>query len=102
MPGQEGRAGMAALVVDGDFNLDDLPARIRARLPLYARPIFLRLSPRLDVTGTFKQRKVDLVREGFNPSAIGDPLYVFDFAEGRYERLTPQRHEAILQGHVKL
>ena len=102
VPGQEGRAGMAALVVDGDFNLDDLPARTRARLPLYARPIFLRLSPRLDVTGTFKQRKLDLVREGFDPVAIADPLYVFDFAEGRYARLTPQRHDAILQGHVKL
>ncbi len=33
----------------------------------YARPIFLRLSPTIEVTGTFKQRKIDLVREGFDP-----------------------------------
>jgi fatty-acyl-CoA synthase len=102
IPGLDGRAGMAALVVDGDFNLEDLPARVRARLAPYARPIFLRLSQQLDVTGTFKQRKVDLVREGFDPSAIADPLYVFDFATLQYERLTPERYAAITQGQVKL
>jgi fatty-acyl-CoA synthase len=102
VPGVDGRAGMTSLVVDGDFNLDDLPARVRARLASYARPIFLRLSPQIDVTGTFKQRKVDLVREGFDPSSIADPLYVFDSAASRYERLTPERHAAIIQGQVKL
>ena len=28
VPGSEGRAGMAALVVDGDFDLDGLPAQM--------------------------------------------------------------------------
>ncbi|HEY0266161.1 MAG TPA: AMP-binding protein, partial [Rhizomicrobium sp.] len=102
VPGVDGRAGMASLVVTGDFNFDDLPARLKARLPHYAWPIFLRLTPQIEVTGTFKQRKVDLVREGFDPSAIADPLYVFDSAVSRYERLTPERHAAILEGQVKL
>ncbi|MDB5740095.1 MAG: long-chain-acyl-CoA synthetase [Alphaproteobacteria bacterium] len=102
VPGVDGRAGMASLVVDGDFNLDDLPARVRARLAPYARPIFLRLAAAIDVTGTFKQRKVDLVREGFDPSALSDPLYVFDSATSRYERLTPERYASIVQGQVKL
>ncbi len=102
VPGLDGRAGMAALVVDGDFNLEDLPARVRGRLAPYARPLFLRLSQKLDVTGTFKQRKVDLVREGFDPSAIADPLYVFDFTTLQYERLTPERYAAIVQGQIKL
>jgi fatty-acyl-CoA synthase len=101
VPGLDGRAGMASLVVDGDFDLDGLPANLKARLASYARPIFLRLSPQIDVTGTFKQRKVDLVREGFDPSAIPDPLYVFDVAVGRYERLTPERYRDILEGRVK-
>jgi fatty-acyl-CoA synthase len=101
VPGMEGRAGMAALVVDGDFSLQDLPARLKTRLAAYARPIFLRLSSQIDVTGTFKQRKVDLVREGFDPAAIGDPLYFLDAAEGRYERLTPARYADILAGQVR-
>jgi fatty-acyl-CoA synthase len=102
VPEMDGRAGMASLVVNGDFKLDNLPERLKYRLAPYARPIFLRLSPRIDVTGTFKQRKVDLVREGFDPVAIADPLYVLDPDSGDYERLTPQRHADITEGRVKL
>jgi fatty-acyl-CoA synthase len=101
VPGMDGRAGMASLVVDGDFQLDRLPEHLRHRLAPYARPIFLRLSPRIDVTGTFKQRKVDLVREGFDPSAIADPLYVMDPDSGVYERLTRERYADIIAGRVR-
>ena len=93
---------MASLVVDGDFNLDDLPVRLKARLAPYARPIFLRLTPHIEVTGTFKQRKVDLVREGFDPSAIADPIFFLDPASGAYERLTQERYGEIAEGNVKL
>ena len=102
VPGVDGRAGMAALVADGDFSLDDLSSRVKARLAPYARPIFLRLSSRIEVTGTFKQRKVDLVRQGFDPSSISDPLYVLDSASGRYEPLTQERYGEILAGHTRL
>ena len=102
VPGVDGRAGMAALVADGDFSLDDLSSRVKARLAPYARPIFLRLSSRIEVTGTFKQRKVDLVRQGFDPASISDPLYFLDSVSGRYEPLTPERHSEILSGHIRL
>jgi fatty-acyl-CoA synthase len=78
-----------------------LPVQLKARLAPYARPIFLRLSPHIDVTGTFKQRKVDLVREGFDPAAIADPLYFLDPASGKFERLTPERYADIVEGRVK-
>ena len=55
-----------------------LAQRLEGRLPPYARPVFLRLQPEIEVTGTFKQRKVELVKEGFDPSAIPDPLYWLD------------------------
>ena len=102
VPGVDGRAGMASLVVNGDFNLEDLPARLKARLASYARPIFLRLAPQIDVTGTFKQRKMDLVREGFDPAGVSDPLFFLDPASGTYERLTPERYADIIAGRVKL
>jgi fatty-acyl-CoA synthase len=101
VPGVDGRAGMASLVVNSDFDLDALPARLKTKLAPYARPIFLRLTPKIDVTGTFKQRKVDLVREGFDPSAIADPLYAFDSGSGKYERLTPERYADFVEGRVK-
>jgi fatty-acyl-CoA synthase len=93
---------MAAIVVDGDFDMAALPAHLAARLPHYARPIFLRLSPAIDVTGTFKQRKVDLVKDGFDPSAIADPIYWLDPATGAYEPLTPQLYADICEGRMKL
>jgi fatty-acyl-CoA synthase len=100
IPGVDGRAGMASLVVDGDFDLDGLPKRLAA-LPPYARPIFLRLAPRIEVTGTFKQRKVDLVREGFDPSSISDPIYALDNDTGKYERLTQTRFSEIQSGQAR-
>ena len=99
--GMDGRACMASLVVNGDFELERLPENLRHRLAPYASPIFLRLSPHIDVTGTFKQRKVELVREGFDPSAIADPLYVMDADIGVYERLTSERHADIIVGRVQ-
>jgi len=54
------------------------------------------------VTGTFKQRKVDLVKEGFDPSVIADPLYWFDPATQRYERLDAARYADISEDRVKL
>ena len=64
--------------------------------------MFLRLQPEIEVTGTFKQRKVELVKEGFDPSAIADPLYWYDAASGRYERLDGAAYENIVSGQAKL
>jgi fatty-acyl-CoA synthase len=102
VPGHDGRAGMAALVVDGSFDITSLAQNLDGHLPAFARPLFLRLQPQIDVTGTFKQRKVDLVREGFNPSAIADPLYWYDVTTRRYERLDMPIYNAIAENRLKL
>jgi fatty-acyl-CoA synthase len=101
VPDVDGRAGMASLVVGGDFRLSELPRHLKS-LAQYARPIFLRLAPRIEVTGTFKQRKVDLVRQGFDPSTIADPLYFLEPGSGQYERLTPEQYDEILAGRIRL
>ena len=102
VPGADGRAGMAALVVDGSFDITRLGEKLEGHLSHFARPVFLRLQPQIDVTGTFKQRKVDLVREGFDPSVIADPLYWFDPQTGRYEKLDAARYADIASDSVKL
>jgi fatty-acyl-CoA synthase len=101
VPGQDGRAGMASLVLDPNFDPADLAQKLGANLPAYARPVFLRIQPEMEITGTFKQRKVELVREGFDPGAIPDPLYVFDADKQRYEPLDHARYEQILAGKMK-
>ena len=52
-----------------------------SRLPAYAVPVFLRFATRLAVTGTFKQRKIELVSEGFDPDRVGDPLFMLRCGE---------------------
>ena len=101
VPGQDGRAGMAALVVSPLFDPASLGEALAGKLPAYARPVFLRLRPEMEITGTFKQRKVELVKEGFDPSTISDPLYWYDPASGRYERLDGPRYADIVAGRVK-
>ncbi|HWY60454.1 MAG TPA: long-chain-acyl-CoA synthetase [Rhizomicrobium sp.] len=102
VPGMDGRAGMAALVVDGLFDVRGLARRLEGRLVHYARPVFLRLQSEIAVTGTFKQRKVELVKEGFDPSALPDPIYWLDPVTADYERLTPARYGEIVEDRVKL
>jgi fatty-acyl-CoA synthase len=80
VPGTEGRAGMAALVLSSSRPFDGARfyEHVTERLPAYARPLFLRLSPEADMTSTFKLRKVDLQRQGYDPAAVKDPLFLLD------------------------
>lgn len=104
VPGHEGRAGMAALVLRPPHALDlgQLYAHVSEHLPPYAWPRFLRLQESLATTETFKQQKVRMANEGFDPSALPDPLYVLDLAGGAYLPLTPARHRALLAGDLRI
>ncbi len=96
VPGQDGRAGMASLSLGGKLDGVALAAELRERLPQYAVPLFLRLRQDQETTATFKHRKVDLKREGFDPAQIGDPLYVLD--GDAYQALTKDRYTRIVGG----
>jgi fatty-acyl-CoA synthase len=102
VPGMDGRAGMAALVAGTEFDVSTLAAKLAGHLPAYARPVFLRLTPEMEITGTFKQRKVELVQEGFDPAKIAEPIYWLDHATQAYERLDAAQYAAIVSGQVKL
>jgi len=98
----EGRAGMAALVVDREFDLASLTSRLAERLPDYARPLFLRLCPKIAITGTFKPQKQTLVRDGFDPATTTDLLYVFDRSRNGFVPLDGDRFAQIQRGEMKL
>ncbi|WP_024516081.1 long-chain-acyl-CoA synthetase [Bradyrhizobium sp. Tv2a-2] len=84
IPGVDGRAGMAAMVVDRAFDFRIFSKHLSDRLPPYALPIFVRFCRTLVATETFKQKKQQLIAEGFDPSLVGDPLFVRDAATGDY------------------
>jgi fatty-acyl-CoA synthase len=102
--GQDGRAGMAAIVLEGGGEFDGaaLHGIVRDSLPAYAAPVFVRVQPEPEVTGTFKLRKVDLQAQGFDTSKISDPLFVRDDAAGAYLPLTPERLEALRSGELRV
>ena len=102
VPGTEGRAGMAALVVDDDFDLSVFHADVAQRLPGYARPMFVRVLAKLETTGTFKPRKQELMAEGFDPAKVGDLLYLDDSRGGAYVPLDAALYAQITAGKIRL
>ena len=101
-----GKAGMAALVVEeSGVDLSALHAHVHKELPHYARPLFLRIhteTPDEHTTGTFKLKKTDLVKEGWDPESVSDPMYFDDPESGGYVELTAHTRAAILSGEVRV
>jgi len=102
VPGQDGRAGMAAVVTGEGFDPARVAEHVIRELPAYARPLFLRLRPQIETTGTFKHRKVDLVEEGFDPARIEEPLLFLDAERRSYVPLDAELHGRIVRGEVRL
>ena len=102
VPGADGRAGMAAVVLDANFDLPAFRAHLRERLPGYARPLFLRIRNTLDVTTTFKHAKQDLIRDGYDPAAVSD-VVLFDHPElEAYVGLDAALYDRIQTGRIRL
>jgi fatty-acyl-CoA synthase len=102
VPGADGRAGAAALVVDAQFELATFRTDVALRLPAYARPVFLRLIQQVDSTSTFKPCKQDLIEQGFDPGRIADPLYFSDPRTEAYVPLDAALFAAISAGSLRI
>jgi fatty-acyl-CoA synthase len=96
--GTEGRAGMAAIVVGSDFTLKAFRDYLTARLPDYARPVFVRIVPAMELTGTFKLRKQTLLAEGYDPNIVNG-VYIEDRTLGEYVTLDARAYQ-LLQARV--
>jgi fatty-acyl-CoA synthase len=101
VPGADGRAGMAGLVVSPEFDIAVFGEQVARDLPPYAQPVFVRILPAIETTGTFKYRKLDLVAEGFDPAKIKGPLFMKGPDKG-YQKLTKAGFAKLEAGGVKL
>ncbi|KAI9004538.1 hypothetical protein DFJ74DRAFT_693664 [Hyaloraphidium curvatum] len=79
---EDGRAGMAMVTIreeyagkDVDQLMRDLGKHTVKMLPRYAVPIFVRVAPEIEITGTFKHRKVEYQKEGVDPAVVSDKLF---------------------------
>ncbi|XP_062848119.1 hsFATP2a_ACSVL_like domain-containing protein [Trichomycterus rosablanca] len=102
--GHEGRIGMAAITLkEGrEFDCTDTCRVVATYLPVYARPRFIRIQNSLEITGTFKMKKVKLVEEGFDPALIHDQLYFLDLVKKKYVLLTQDIYNDVISGDIKL
>jgi fatty-acyl-CoA synthase len=104
VPGTEGRAGMALVVPKDGVVLDPRALWEHATrvLPPYARPLFVRVAPQVDVTGNFKNRKTRLQDEGFDPARVGDVLWFRDDVCESYVPLDRALHDDVVAGRVRV
>jgi acyl-CoA synthetase (AMP-forming)/AMP-acid ligase II len=104
VPGAEGRAGMAALVLapGQTFDPPGLTRHVEQSLPAYARPRFVRILPELLTTSTFKVKKLDLQKEGYDPRALREPLYLLHPETAAYAELTPELYDKLATGELRL
>jgi fatty-acyl-CoA synthase len=100
--GTEGRAGMAAIVVSQDFDLRAFRQHLAERLPEYARPLFLRIRSQIETTATFKPKKQDLAREGYDPTITDDTIYFYDRDRQAFVKLDRALYERIQRGELRL
>ncbi|XP_063084131.1 long-chain fatty acid transport protein 1 isoform X5 [Cavia porcellus] len=99
VPGVEGRAGMAAIADPrGQLDPNSMYQELQKVLAPYARPLFLRLLPQVDTTGTFKIQKTRLQHEGFDPRQTSDRLFFLDLKQGHYLPLDEALYMQICSG----
>lgn len=92
-----------AAIVDQNNKLDinQLSSDIQKNLPAYARPIFIRILPEVPMTSTFKFKKVELQKDGYNIDKIKDPIYMLD-RSGIYQKFTLENYRDILNGKLRI
>lgn len=86
VPEHEGRVGMALIVMQQghEFEPETFFQFVTENLPHYARPAFVRVAGQADMTTTFKHRKIDLQKQGYDPAQFADPVFVKDDANQTY------------------
>ncbi|CAI6335643.1 unnamed protein product [Periconia digitata] len=112
VPHHDGRAGCAAIIlVDKSLAPDptllaDIRHLVDKELPAFARPVWLRFTTALELTGTNKHQKVGLQKEGIDVESVerkGDTMFWAGAGgKGAYEKFGVKELEGIVGGRVKL
>jgi len=103
VPHADGRAGMAAITLkDGvdELDLEAFSAHVIEEMPAYARPVFLRILPEMDTTGTFKMVKGDLRKEAYHFDKVSDQLHVMKPGSSVYQPLDSDFVELMERGEA--
>lgn len=92
---------MVAIADPGqDLDVHVLAEAVGKSLPAYARPLFIRTMKEVELTSTFKLKKVDLQKQGFDINSIKDKIYFLD--KGKYVPLGEDVYKKLLSGKMRL
>lgn len=106
IPGTDGKAGMAAIILkEGaksvrDIDIEALSLHISSHLASYARPLFLRIQKEMPTTSTHKLQKNTLKEEAFHLHKVSDELLVMKQGEECYSLLDQAFYDKILNKEV--
>ena len=103
VPGADGRAGMAAITLNEEYqtlDLEKFTEFVSKELPGYAIPLFLRIQPDIEVTGTFKMLKGELRKQGYEQTGFDDPIFVLKNGEKNYSPLEEEYLQKIKHGQA--
>ena len=101
VPGAEGKAGMACIVGNEEsVDVEGLAEKVYRALPPYAVPLFVRLMPQADLTGTFKFQKTRLRDEGYDVTKVSDPLFIMD--KKTYVPLDMDKYQQLQNGQLRV
>jgi len=95
IPNTNGRAGMAAITLKPEAELNDTDLKemlscFKKCLPAYSVPVFLRIQQQVETTGTFKYQKNKLKEQAFDPSKTNERLLVCLSGADAYCDVTPE------------
>ncbi|XP_076086204.1 long-chain fatty acid transport protein 2-like [Mytilus galloprovincialis] len=97
VPGHDGKAGMVSLTIKENIELSPeklqhIYTHCEQKLPKYARPLVLRIEKDMRTTSTYKQHKVTLMKEGFDPEIVSDPMFYLSSEANTYLPLNSTTH----------
>ncbi len=99
VPAIDGTPPSLAVVWEGEANMEALVARM-ARLRPGDRPCFLRFVAGIERTLTLRPRRMQLQRDGVDPTVISDPLFIWRGCG--YVPLDSALYQAVTRGEVRL
>jgi acyl-CoA synthetase (AMP-forming)/AMP-acid ligase II len=106
IPGHDGRAGCAAVLLDttepSAEDLESLAMLAINSLPRYAVPIFLRLVREVQATGNNKQQKHVLRSQGVDPDQIFSEDKIYWLQKGAYVPFKKKDWNGLNAGKVRL
>ena len=100
VPGTDGRAGMAAILLKegASLDIDGVSSLVQTELASYARPVFLRILQEQELTCTFKLQKGELREAAYHPDKVTDDLYVWKPGGSGYEKLDTDFYDKVVSG----